>query len=232
MVIRTEAANQVLEVSLKSTEIFSIISSVASLILGLIAIWLSIQFYIMSDKAAKESEKSAKNIESNVSKLEKLFDKMYSDTFSMVKDTVTNMQKHAFTNGFNKDPNSNDEIAQEIEKRTQEVISKEVAKIQAAQLSQNEIEKIVSNLVNQAKKLEEDVKLDYVEYTIKDLIETYGTVSFGKLREFAAEISLCNEVKLTNIIKKLYAEGYILDPCIPKGNKKIRPSSLIIHKVG
>src|SRR5699024_10566087 len=78
--------------------VISFIASIASLILAIGAIWLSIVFFKMSEHASKETSKSADKIQSSVDKLEKLFDKLYSDTFSMMKDTVGDMRQHIYHN--------------------------------------------------------------------------------------------------------------------------------------
>ncbi len=72
----------------------SVISSIASLILAIIAIWLSFVFYRMGTHASESTNKASAEIHESVGKLEQLFNRMYSDTFTMMKDTVSNMQKH------------------------------------------------------------------------------------------------------------------------------------------
>ena len=72
----------------------SVISSIASLILAIIAIWLSFVFYRMGTQASESTNKASAEVHESVGKLEQLFNRMYSDTFTMMKDTVANMQKH------------------------------------------------------------------------------------------------------------------------------------------
>ncbi|GAA2089324.1 hypothetical protein IDH50_15915 [Aeromicrobium tamlense] len=83
--------------SVSNIDLVNIFSSVASIVLALVALALSIYFYRQSVAEAKQSEKSAGEISSSVAKLEKLFDTLYSDTFSMMKDTVTDMRQHVWT---------------------------------------------------------------------------------------------------------------------------------------
>jgi hypothetical protein len=75
-------------------ELLSFAATVASLVLALGAIWLSIVFYRLSKDASNATNEAAKGIASSVERLEKLFDKLYSDTFSIVRETVTDMRKH------------------------------------------------------------------------------------------------------------------------------------------
>jgi hypothetical protein len=75
-------------------DIISFVASVASLILAVGAIWLSVVFYRMSIAASTATTQAAVGIASSVERLEKIFDKLYSDTFSMMRDTVSDMRKH------------------------------------------------------------------------------------------------------------------------------------------
>jgi hypothetical protein len=79
-------------------ETLSIASAVVSLLLAVCAIWLSIVFYRMSSASSDLIRDSAKDINAGVEKLEELFRHLYADTFSMMKDTVTDMRRHAWSN--------------------------------------------------------------------------------------------------------------------------------------
>jgi hypothetical protein len=75
-------------------EAFSIASAVVSVVLGAFAIWLSIVFYRMSVESSNRIQEASKDLSSSVNKLEKLFEHLYSDTFSMMRDTYSDMRKH------------------------------------------------------------------------------------------------------------------------------------------
>ena len=100
---------------MSSIDLISLVSSIASLILAVGAIWLSIVFYKMSNEAAKETGEAAKGISASVERLEKLFDKLYSDTFSMMRDTVTDMRKHIWNNPETTKSEISEELRKEIE---------------------------------------------------------------------------------------------------------------------
>jgi hypothetical protein len=74
----------------------SFAASMVSLILGIVAIVLSILFYVMSTTAGKETTEAARNIGASVERLEMIFKSLYADTFSMMRDTFSEMQKHAW----------------------------------------------------------------------------------------------------------------------------------------
>ncbi|MFA4861105.1 hypothetical protein [Methanoregula sp.] len=100
--------------------IIGLIASIASLVLAIIAIWLSIVFFRMSSEFSTNATEASKDIGSSVERLEKLFDKLYSDTFSMMRETVTDMRKHMWP-----DENSRDtDLTVEIDKKADEKVSK------------------------------------------------------------------------------------------------------------
>jgi hypothetical protein len=51
-------------------------------------------FYRMSADQARQSGQSAERIASSVDRLETIFGLLYSDTFSMMRDTVSDMRRH------------------------------------------------------------------------------------------------------------------------------------------
>jgi uncharacterized protein YoxC len=94
-------------------EIISIVASIASVVLAIIAIWLSIVFYKLSTTLSEDTKEAAKGIMSSVERLEKLFDKLYTDTFSIMKETVDEMRKHAWSEG----PSVEDKMIEDTEKK-------------------------------------------------------------------------------------------------------------------
>lgn len=106
---------------MSSTELVSLIASIASLILAVGAIWLSIVFFRMSNEASKATTEAAKGIDASVKRLENLFDKLYSDTFSMMKDTVSDMRKHIWS-GDDAVPSQKEDILDEADKKAEEKV--------------------------------------------------------------------------------------------------------------
>jgi hypothetical protein len=88
---------------IKTMDLISIISALISIILGVVAIWLSIVFYKWSNTVSESTKEAAKDIGASVERLEKLFDRLYSDTFSMMKDTVSDMRKHIWPEQITQD---------------------------------------------------------------------------------------------------------------------------------
>ena len=117
--------SETVEASLTGIELVAFIASIASLILAVGAIWLSIVFFRMSNEASKATTEAAKGIDASVQRLEKLFDKLYSDTFSMMKETVSDMRKHIW-NVDDESVSSEDErnkILEEADRKADEKVS-------------------------------------------------------------------------------------------------------------
>jgi exonuclease VII large subunit len=112
-------------------DVISFIASIASLILAIGAIWLSVVFYKMSMAASSATTEAAKGIASSVERLEKLFDKLYSDTFSMMRDTVSDMRKHIWP----AEDTEPDKTIEEAEKKADDKIA-ELRKTFDQQLSE------------------------------------------------------------------------------------------------
>jgi hypothetical protein len=74
----------------------TLISSISSIVLAVVAIVISFVFYKWSDDANKDIQKLTINIDYNTKKIESLFDKFYSDTFGIMKSNVEAMQKRLF----------------------------------------------------------------------------------------------------------------------------------------
>jgi hypothetical protein len=96
-----------------NTELINLLATIASLVLSVVAIFLSIVFYRLSSEISRSTIEASKGIGASVDRLEKLFDKLYSDTFSMMRDTVSDMRKHMWPD----DAVEMDKMAEEVEKR-------------------------------------------------------------------------------------------------------------------
>lgn len=104
-------------------EIVGLIASITSLVLAVGAIWLSIVFFKMSNEASKATTEAAKGIDASVKRLENLFDKLYSDTFSMMKDTVSDMRKHIWSgDGVGDRSGNKSDILEEADRKAEEKV--------------------------------------------------------------------------------------------------------------
>jgi len=79
-----------------ATDIIGLISGAVSTVLAVVALWLSVVFFRMSSAEAQRSQRSAEEVSGSVQRLEVIFNAMYTDTFSMMKETVTDMRAHVW----------------------------------------------------------------------------------------------------------------------------------------
>ena len=100
-------------------EIFSIIASCVSVILAIVAMALSIFFFRMSSLLSESTKDASKSISAGVERLEKIFDKLYADTFSMMKETYSDMRKHVWP----EENTDTDKITEEAEIKAEKKIS-------------------------------------------------------------------------------------------------------------
>ena len=157
------------ESGISAIEIFSLISSIASLILAIVAIWLSIVFFKMSDAASKATTEAAKGIGASVDRLEKLFDKLYSDTFSMMRDTVSDMRKHIWNNPSEEKTEISQTIKNEISKQVSKVLEEEGLNNSPKKQEMSEkLEGVLENSFKQAKQRKQTIKSERLLATIKD----------------------------------------------------------------
>ncbi len=132
---------------------FSIIVNVLSIVLSVVSLVLSLYFFNQSNKVNRDSERISNDIKNSVGKLESLFDKLYSDTFSMLKEQNNTMQ-----NAFLKTTGNVSNSATSSIDPQHTIIAKivEHKKItidslckQCAHLDINQVKTIITNLNNQ-----------------------------------------------------------------------------------
>ncbi|MDO8273244.1 MAG: hypothetical protein Q7U82_15225 [Gammaproteobacteria bacterium] len=164
-------------------EIFSIVASLVSIGLGGLAIWLAVKFYELSTKSADKLEKSSSDIESATKRLEILFEKLYADTFSMVKDTVSDMRKHVWRKEETEGSLS-DERVLALKSELLEEINSNFKKLsgdfQQEDLS-NKIKSIVEKAVNKTAEISQKPTSEQVLSAIERLWETGASVTYSAI---------------------------------------------------
>lgn len=76
--------------------IVAFIASLVSIIIAIVAFVMSILFYRWADKSSKNIENVSQEIRDNTKKIEIIFDKLYSDTFGIMKSNIEAMQTSCF----------------------------------------------------------------------------------------------------------------------------------------
>lgn len=198
----------------------SIVASVVSVLIGIFAIWLSVTFYKMSNKSAEDIKQSSNTIDKTVNRLEAIFEKLYSDTFTMVKDTVTDMRQHIWSVPLKEGDNKSkvEEVIQEktsrllgdFSEKISDLLSKQVGTELRIEELHGKVSEILDNFITESRKVEKEVKQkitsESILAAIKDLSRkgiTPTLVSIAKeLNEEMKEVvhylfRLSNQGKIT-----------------------------------
>jgi len=89
-----------LESNITTFDLFSLIAALTSIVLSIFSLVLAVTFYRWADKSNKEIVTVAQAIDSNTKKIENLFDRLYSDTFGIMKSNIEAMQKQLYDYKF------------------------------------------------------------------------------------------------------------------------------------
>lgn len=200
---------------MNTLEIVAIIAALMSVGIGVLAIWLSIVFYRMSMQASEKTKEASRDISAGVQRLEKLFDTLYADTFSMVRDTVTDMRKQIWP-----EKPAEEKISKETEQKADskaEHLKKEVyKKIDNTLKTRDEkvdnkivaLQEIVEKTISKSRKVEREARKETVrEHIIKE-IKLLGKGNF-KANEIVFEISDFQLKIVLQELRQMRKEGII-----------------------
>lgn len=208
--------------AMNAFEIVSFSTTIASLVLAIVAIVLSIVFYRMTSELSESTKEAAKGIEASVEKLEKLFDRLYNDTFSMMKDTVMDMRKHAWGEEVAEEPNVLAEVERKadlkIEALREKVEDQLTSILEGQQLTDGRVDSVTRELrdlvdqaINDSRSVEHQVREEAIRSNIISSIET-----ITKEKGIATAKDLVNEMRgqypmsdLVNEVKIMEREGII-----------------------
>ncbi|GAB1153753.1 MAG: hypothetical protein WStaPseu_38960 [Shewanella algae] len=171
-------------------EITGLVASIVSLIIGGFAIWLSVTFYRMSNKSSQELEKASSNINSTVDRLEVLFDKLYSDTFNMMKDTVTDMRNHVWKTSTLDEGKEKTEIEESFEELKKE-LNEKIERLIASQGSASnrldgfakQVESLISETIDKSAKERAEKSWEEKEQLIINAIRKHGPLTESQIRK-------------------------------------------------
>lgn len=198
--------------SLDTLQVISLLATLASLVLAVVAIWLSIVFFKMSSELAESTKEASKGIGSSVERLEKLFDKLYADTFSMMRDTVSDMRRHIWP----EDATSIEELTAEADQKTEEKLADfrkqmegRLGSVLSRQVAQDDRVQSLLELMDQAIESTREVASEAREETIREhvvrLLVGRRRVHF---RELTEELPV-SPMRLRRELKRLQREGLV-----------------------
>ena len=127
-----------------------IVSLVVTVVLSLLAIGLSVAFYKFSMDASESANKASAEIHSSVERLEQLFDRLYNDTFSVMRDTVTDIRKHMWPDQISQVASTEKEVQDRTEKRLAELkqqMTEELSDLMAKQKDIGEAKNLTKDLL-------------------------------------------------------------------------------------
>ena len=175
-------------------DLASFAAAIASLVLAVVAIVLSILFYKMTAELAEGTREAAKGIGASVEKLEKLFDRLYADTFSMMKETVSDMRKHAWGEPPAEGPTILDEAEKRADEKTEVLrrrMETQLSKIfEGQQITNGRVEEVTSELRGLVDKAIEDsrnVEHEAREETVRSHILNQVRMLRRRQRKVTAE---------------------------------------------
>ena len=204
-------------ISMSAIDIFSLISSISSIALAIIAIILSIVFYRMSSDQSQLSVKASQDIEASVKRLEQLFDKLYSDTFSMMKETVTDMRNHIWKNPqfgkneFNDDVDKDGseseriDIKEEIKNQIREALNALNLPTDKQKETEETVKEIVNGILKRANRTE--IRRALPTQAILSVIGRNQPIT---IKELIHKTGIAEETLVLNYLFPLRSDGKIL----------------------
>lgn len=204
-------------------QLASFVASGASVILAILAIWLSVVFFRMSNQASQNTNDAAKGIASSVERLEKLFDTLYSDTFSMMRDTVSDMRKHVWPS--TEDGSARMIASDEVEHRADQKIAalKETLDAQINEVLQrqqtdtnslrNDMEALMDRAINSSRKAEIEARDETLREHILSVLRT-ATDEGRALKGFEVldQLPMFDRSRVIEELKKMRGERVIDSP--------------------
>lgn len=163
-------------------EVIGIVAGCVSIALAGFAVWQATVFFRWSNTAQRETVQAAKGIEASVKKLEDVFNRLYADTFGIMRDTVSDMREHMWPAAAMGEDKARDAGLEEIDKRTAENIEelrKEVheqvgqvaMRVGATSEQVADLEGQLGNVVDQALEASRQAQAEAVRQTLTEAIQ-------------------------------------------------------------
>jgi hypothetical protein len=189
-------------------DVLSIFAAAITLVLGVVAIILSIVFYRFASQQAETIRSSAEQISASVSRLEKLFDSLYSDTFTMMKDTVADMRVQLWRQpSEGEEADATDELADDQIQRVKAEVLNEISAVSTrlgitdARMSelQREIAPLLERVVDETRTADTHARRRILEADFREVYRSRQRR--GRPRTFGA--------LLENLVARGYDDGEV-----------------------
>ena len=222
-------------IPLSTLEVIAFMASVASLVLAILAIWLSIAFFRMSTDLSARTTEAAEDIGSSVQKLEALFERLYADTFSMMRETVSDMRRHIWPDLSPPPDRASEELELKADQKVAELkaemhrdVSQMLERQKITDKQVTSIQREVQNLLDKAILASRHAEIEAREETLRAAIIRLLTSLPRSRRGVRAEVivdhlsSRFPTRKIVSEIEELKNEGLVTFPELG-----LSPSSLI-----
>lgn len=167
---------------------FELFATISSLILSILAIWLSLVFYKLSSESSREATKALEKIETGIDKMQTLFDKFYSGNLALLTDTYTDLRSHIFNAPFEKSIRKSADVeAQQAIGDLEKVLEQEVQEVLASQ----DIPISVSESISIGMK---SIVKEGIIGTKLAQEKAYNTTVVDAVRKVIGELSLSNQI--------------------------------------
>lgn len=208
--------------------IVSFAASIASVVLALVAIWLSVKFYQMTEVSAGKTTKAAEGIEATQEQLKELFDHLYADTFGLVRDTYSDMRSHAWGNPVGGDTTTalaDDAIAKlkaEMYRKIEAVAARVGSTDDQVKKLTHELESSVGKAIAESRRVGMEAREVSLTQAVRSAwltLEVDGFVTADRLVRAVADRGFQN-MEVVAEITRLVESGFFVDP-----GQRIRPTT-------
>jgi len=179
----------------------SIISLGITLFFTIFTISLSFRFYYLSKRDSERMTDSSNAIKHSVEKLEYIFNLMYHDTFSMIKETVNQLwSKSEYQNP------KEIEINRAIEKAKLELQSEFKRQLAIGKdINDNKIKEIIEK----SSTIEKDIILDFTEKSIIEMLSENSEYGVHQIVENLGKVGIDNR-SAVNALRNLQKKKKII----------------------
>ena len=195
-------------------EIIELFASGIAIVLGVLAVWLSLYFFRMSSQQAEGSRKAARDIASSVERLEALFDKLYSTIFSLASDSMSDIRQHWLQSRTQAD----NQISQEVVARAEEKVATlkrelsgeikqvfhrvDLTEAKVVSLSE-EMESLVDRAIRESRQADSEALSETVQQAVKSKLRAYAKKAMPVTLDIV--FALVDAADLEAVVTELFA---------------------------
>ena len=222
---------------------FNFGAALASILLALVAIALTIAFFVLSSKLYNSTGKALIKIDESINKLEKLTDAFYGKFFDIHRETIGKMAEHAWGDVKPEREDVSEEVRKLVDEKVDGLITRYDSKITEVldkqQITRVKVEAIrkekrnvVTHAVRDTRKVEKESKEKVLKGLIFEQLSGLGPLGFVDaewLVETLAARTAILKYRVAREVRKLIKEGTILSntPSLSSNSKLRLPGETV-----